>query len=62
MSIVTHNSAPDNRFEIKESYVKKLAPKIQEIMESVVSEKERRGIPIIAKGRAGKNWGAMEEL
>jgi DNA polymerase-1 len=49
-------------FEIEESRAKTLAPHIKEIMETVVSEKERLGIPFIAEGKIGKNWGDMEKL
>jgi DNA polymerase-1 len=49
-------------FEIEEDKVKKLAPKIKEIMENVVPEKERLGIPFIAEGKVGKNWGETEKL
>jgi hypothetical protein len=37
-----------------------LAPKIKEIMENIVPEKERFGIPFLAEGKMGKNWGDME--
>jgi DNA polymerase-1 len=49
-------------FEMKDDAVKKYALKIKEIMESVVSEEERDGIPYKAEGKRGPNWGAMEEL
>jgi DNA polymerase I len=49
-------------FEIEEEMVKKLAPKIKEIMENIIPEKERHGIPFIAEGKAGKNWGEMKKL
>ena len=49
-------------FEIEESLVKKLAPKIKEIMEEVIPHKERRGIPFVAEGKVGKNWGEMKAL
>ena len=49
-------------FEIDESLVQDIAPKIQTIMENIVPAHERRGIPLIAKGYAGKNWGEMKEL
>jgi DNA polymerase-1 len=49
-------------FEVQESRAKKLAPHIKEIMESVVPENERLGIPLIAEGKIGKNWGDMEAL
>ncbi len=49
-------------FEIEEDMVKKLAPKIKEIMETIVSEKERNGIPFLAEGKVGKNWGEMRKI
>lgn len=49
-------------FEIEEDRVAALAPKIKHIMEQVMDEKERQGIPFIAEGKAGKNWGEMEPL
>jgi DNA polymerase-1 len=49
-------------FEIEEGRAKALAVHIQEIMENVVPEKERTGIPFLAEGKIGKNWGEMEKL
>ncbi len=49
-------------FEVKEDTVEKLAPKIKEIMENIVSEKDRKGIPFLAEGKAGKNWGEMQKI
>jgi DNA polymerase-1 len=49
-------------FEIEESRAEGLAPHIQEIMENVVPEKERLGIPFLAEGKIGKNWGEMKKI
>ena len=49
-------------FEIEKSRVKELAPKIKEMMEHIVPAEERRGIPFLAEGKVGKNWGEMEKL
>ena len=49
-------------YEIKESKLKELAPKILEVMGSVLTKKETKGVPIIAKASAGENWGAMKSL
>lgn len=49
-------------FEIEESLVDTLAPRIKEIMENIVPHKERRGIPFIADGKVGRNWGEMQKL
>ena len=49
-------------FEIEKTSLKELAPRIREIMEHVLPEKDRRGIPLLAKASAGKNWGELVEL
>ncbi|HEX8993772.1 MAG TPA: DNA polymerase [Candidatus Paceibacterota bacterium] len=49
-------------FEIDEKIVKTLAPKIRAIMEEIVPEEKRNGVPIIANGKSGMHWGAMENL
>jgi DNA polymerase-1 len=49
-------------FEIEEAKVKKLAPKIKEIMENIIPKKDARGIPFLAEGKVGKNWGDMEKI
>jgi DNA polymerase-1 len=49
-------------FEIEEDRARGLAPHIKEIMENIVPEKERLGIPFIAEGKIGKNWGEMEKI
>jgi len=49
-------------YEIPEAKVKKVVPEIKRIMESVLSEKETGGMPIIAEAKAGKSWGEMEPI
>ncbi|MEK7612621.1 MAG: DNA polymerase [Patescibacteria group bacterium] len=49
-------------FEIEEPLVEKLSLKIKEKMEHIVPDKERKGIPFIAEGKVGKNWGEMEKI
>jgi DNA polymerase I len=49
-------------FEIEKGKTEALAPKIKEIMENVISEKDRRGIPFLAEGKVGPNWGEMKTL
>ncbi len=49
-------------YEIRESRVKELAGSIQHIMESVLPEKETRGVPIIALPKTGANWGELTAL
>lgn len=48
-------------FEIAEGEADALAPKIKKIMEEVLPEKERRGIPLSAEGKRGKDWESMEK-
>ena len=49
-------------FEIEEDAVKEIVPKLKELMEGVIPEKERNGIPILVEGKAGKNWGEMKKI
>ncbi len=49
-------------FEIEEKKVKILAPKIKEIMENIIPTKEADGIPFLAEGKVGPNWGEMKEI
>ncbi len=49
-------------FEIKEDKVAEIAPKIREIMESVVSEEESRGVPIPVNVSRGSRWDDMSSL
>ncbi|TSC64394.1 MAG: DNA polymerase I [Parcubacteria group bacterium Gr01-1014_91] len=49
-------------YEIKKESVDKIAPKIKEIMESVLSVKETNGVPIIATMKSGPDWGTMKSL
>ncbi len=49
-------------FEIEDSKVEKLAPKIRAIMENIIPEKDRKGIPFLAEGKVGPNWGDMEKI
>jgi DNA polymerase-1 len=46
-------------FEVRETRVAEFAPKIQKIMESVMDDKETRGVPILAEPKKGMNWGDM---
>jgi len=48
--------------EIEEGLVKKLSPKIQELMESVIPSKETNGIILKTEGKMGKNWGEMKPI
>ncbi|MBY0294063.1 hypothetical protein K2Q08_01875 [Patescibacteria group bacterium] len=49
-------------FEIKKSEVSSAGRQIKKLMESVLSEKESGGIPFIAEGEVGANWGEMKSL
>lgn len=49
-------------FEIKEELIKDVVPKIQKIMESVIPEKESKGIPFIVDASVGDNWGNLKKL
>jgi DNA polymerase-1 len=49
-------------FEIEEEKVKELAPQIKEIMEGIVTTEETGGIPFLAEGKIGPNWGEMEPI
>lgn len=49
-------------FEVREEKVEELAPKIQDLMESVLSEEDTKGVPILAQGKVGPDWGSMEAL
>ena len=49
-------------FEIEEGLVDDLAPKIKELMEGVIPQKDALGIPFSTEGKVGKNWGEMKKL
>lgn len=46
-------------FEIKDSLMKKVSTEIKKIMESVISQKETKGIVCTVDVSAGDNWGEM---
>ncbi|KKU67190.1 MAG: polymerase protein [Parcubacteria group bacterium GW2011_GWA2_47_16] len=46
-------------YEIREGVVKKVTPKIKEIMESIIPLKDTAGVPIVVDAKAGDNWGEM---
>jgi DNA polymerase-1 len=49
-------------YEVKEDLIEKISDKVREIMESVLTEKQTKGVPIIADGSVGKSWGEMKSL
>ncbi|HEX8591597.1 MAG TPA: DNA polymerase, partial [Candidatus Paceibacterota bacterium] len=49
-------------FEVTEKRVEELAPKIKQIMEDVLEGQDTNGVPIIAQGKVGLDWGSMKPL
>lgn len=49
-------------FEIKEELVEKVVPEIVNRMEGVLTEKESRGVPLIAQAKRGRNWNDLTEI
>lgn len=49
-------------YEIRDERVSALAPKIQKIMESILTDEQARGVPIIAVPKTGSDWGTMKVL
>jgi DNA polymerase-1 len=49
-------------FEIKNELVEKVTPDIMNLMEGVLTEKESRGVPLVAEAKAGKNWNELIKL
>lgn len=49
-------------FEIDEDEIEKLAPQIKEIMEDVLTDEQKKGVPIIVEGACGQSWGEMKSL
>jgi DNA polymerase-1 len=46
-------------FEVRDSCLEEITPKIHELMESVMDDKETHGVPILAEPKKGPNWGEM---
>ncbi|MBP6881103.1 MAG: hypothetical protein KBC35_00540 [Candidatus Pacebacteria bacterium] len=49
-------------FEIKNELVEKVTPDIVNLMEGVLTEKESRGVPLVAEAKAGENWNELIKL
>ncbi|OGC86428.1 hypothetical protein A3D70_02330 [Candidatus Adlerbacteria bacterium RIFCSPHIGHO2_02_FULL_54_18] len=49
-------------FEVEEGSVTESAPALRKIMENIMPPSERKGIPFLVEGKAGKNWGEMTKL
>lgn len=47
-------------FEVEESVVDKVVPKIKDIMEHIVRPEDWNGLPLIVNSSVGKNWGEMK--
>jgi len=48
-------------YEVREEKAKELVEEIRGIMESIVSPKELRGVPLVVSVAVGRNWGEMGE-
>lgn len=48
-------------FEIKKDAVKDVVPKITQLMEAALADKETFGVPLVAEVKVGENWYDMEE-
>ena len=49
-------------YEMKDELVQTVAPNIKQIMETVLSPKDTKGVPLIADIAAGENWGEMIKI
>ncbi len=49
-------------YEVRTTHVTELSARIKGIMESVLSNKETHGVPIVAVIKSGPNWGAMSTV
>jgi DNA polymerase-1 len=49
-------------FEIKKENVNELAPKILDRMQSILTEEQTHGVPILSSSAIGPNWGEMKKL
>ncbi|MEK7101031.1 MAG: DNA polymerase, partial [Patescibacteria group bacterium] len=47
-------------YEVKSERVEELARGIEDIMEGVLTDEQRKGVPILAEWKKGPNWGSME--
>ena len=47
---------------LKEDEVSKIAPKLKEIMESVMSKEDTKGITLVANASVGDSWGELKDL
>ncbi len=49
-------------YEMKDSVIAKLAPRIVEVMANILPLKETKGVPLASKAAAGPSWGALEPV
>ncbi|MDB5244841.1 MAG: polA [Parcubacteria group bacterium] len=49
-------------FEIKNGRLDELSGKIRKLMESVLTDEETKGVPVIATMKQGTDWGAMQKV
>jgi DNA polymerase-1 len=49
-------------YEVRDERVKELAPKIENLMETILTPTEANNVPVIAEARVGENWGEMKPL
>lgn len=47
-------------YEVKTEHAQELTAKIKSVMESVLTEDQTHGVPILAQAKSGPNWGALE--
>ncbi len=49
-------------YEVKTGRVEEIARGIEDIMEGVLTEEQRNGVPILAEWKSGKDWGSMQSV
>lgn len=49
-------------YEVKTDLVEQVAPVVRKVMESIMSTKDTKGVPLKAKASAGPSWGEMKNL
>lgn len=49
-------------YEIRKERLNDIAPRVKEIMETVVPEEMTNGVPILTEARSGANWGSLQNI
>ena len=49
-------------FEIKKEKAHSIIPRLKDIMESILNDKQSKGVPILVNTEVGDNWGEMKPL